>query len=493
MEAARSVEFSVAMTTPIDADLRRHLDKGARQEDLTFAVWRPSSGRRRTTAVLCRLLLPHENERVLRGNVAFTADYVQRALGELQPGEGLALIHSHLGPGWQDMSGDDVVAERDRLAGAAFGRTGLPVVGLTSGTDGSWSARRWIRVAPRQYERDDAATVRVVGSRLRLTFHPKLHPAPLSGANQVATVSVWGDVNQADLVRARVAIVGLGSVGSLVAEGLARMGASDLVFIDHDRIEERNLDRTAGARAHDAVIKRLKVKVADRNFRTVATASSLTVLQVPYSLLTETGLKAALDADVIFSCVDRPWPRHVLNAMAYNDLIPVIDGGIYALVDGDAFVHANWRIHTVGPGRGCLTCINALNRDDVSLDISGKLDDPDYIKNLPKEKRELLSRRNVFPFSMAVAAHEILHFVGCICGLERVAGVGPQTYHCYPGEMHVNANRLCDPDCAYDALTARCADLSGNLDPTLATNHGRSRRGRSHPRPAGSSDSLRQA
>ena len=34
------------------------------------------------------------------------------------------------------MSEDDVVAERDRLAGAAFGRTGLPVVGLTRGTTG---------------------------------------------------------------------------------------------------------------------------------------------------------------------------------------------------------------------------------------------------------------------------------------------------------------------------------------------------------------------
>jgi molybdopterin-synthase adenylyltransferase len=468
MEDARPNEFSVAMTASADADLRRHLDKGPHQEDLTFATWRPSTGRRRTTAVLSRLLLPHQDERILRGNVAFTANYAQRVLGELQPGEGLVLVHSHLGPGWQDMSKDDVVAERDRLAGAAFGRTGLPVVGLTSGNDGSWSARRWLRIGPRHYERDDATTVRVVGQRLRLTFHPELRPVPRSGPNQVATVSVWGDANQADLARARVAIIGLGSVGSLIAEALARMGISELVLIDHDCIEERNLDRTAGAKAHDAVVNRLKVEVAERNVRQVATAASVAVLPVASSLLAEEGLRAALDADVIISCVDRPWPRHLLNAMAYNDLIPVIDGGIYALVDGDTFVHANWRIHTVGPGRGCLVCIKALDRDDVSLDIAGKLDDPDYIKNLPKEKQELLSRRNVFPFSMAVAAHETLHFVGCISGLERVAGVGPQVYHCYPGEMEARRGSVCEPDCGYDALTATCSDLSGNLDPRLA-------------------------
>ncbi len=468
MEEATSTEFSVAMTEPTHADLRRHLDKGSCQEDLTFATWRPSTGRRRATAVLSRLLLPQEGERILEGNAAFTVDYVQRVLGELRPGEGVALVHSHLGPGWQDMSKDDVVAERDRLAGAVFGRTGLPLVGMTWGTDGSWSARRWLRSDPRRYERDDATTVRVAGPRLRFTFHPQLRPAPRAGPSQVATVSVWGDSNQADLARACVAIIGLGSVGSLVAEALARMGISDLILIDHDRIEERNLDRTAGANAEDAAVNRLKVEVAERNVRTVATARDMRVLPVAKSILAHEGLMAALDADVIFSCVDRPWPRHLLNAMAYNSLIPVIDGGIYALVDGDTLVHANWRVHTVGPGRGCLRCIGALSRDDVSLDIDGKLDDPDYIKNLPMEKQELLSRRNVFPFSMAVAAHEVLHFVGCISGLERVSGVGPQVYHCYPGEMEVRRDSTCDRGCEYQALTATCSDLAGNLDPRLA-------------------------
>src|SRR5260370_28085963 len=123
------------MPATTDIDLRRHLDKGLRQEDRTFATWRPSPGRHRTTAVLSRLLLPHEDERILQGNAAFTADYAQRALGELQPGEGLVLVHCHLGPGWQDMSNDDVGAGRDRLPAAAFGLTRLPLLGLPAGAD----------------------------------------------------------------------------------------------------------------------------------------------------------------------------------------------------------------------------------------------------------------------------------------------------------------------------------------------------------------------
>ena len=41
-------------------------------------------------------------------------------------GSGIVLIHSHLGPGWQDMSRDDIKAERDILSGPVSGMTGLP-------------------------------------------------------------------------------------------------------------------------------------------------------------------------------------------------------------------------------------------------------------------------------------------------------------------------------------------------------------------------------
>src|SRR5437588_754590 len=111
------VERTVAMGLDVHAQAMRHLYQRAEQEDLTFVAWRPSYGSLRTCAVVNRLLLPDPDERELHGNVAFTAAYLQRALGQLREGEGLGLAHCHFGPGWQDMSDDDVVAERDRLAG----------------------------------------------------------------------------------------------------------------------------------------------------------------------------------------------------------------------------------------------------------------------------------------------------------------------------------------------------------------------------------------
>jgi hypothetical protein len=454
--------LSVAFTATTDAELAAHLDKGPDQEDLCFAYWRPSRGWRRMTAIVNELVIPGDEERILQGNVAFTAEYLARVLDERPEGAGIALLHSHLGPGWQGMSGDDIVAERDRLAGAVWGQSGLPVLGLTRATDGAWSARFWLRTAPRVYERRWVESVRVVGRRVRTTYHPDVRVPGVADA-QVATVSVWGEAAQADLARARVGIVGLGSVGSIVAEALARVGFTKLMLLDFDFLEERNLDRTAGASAPDLAAGLSKVAVAARNVTKAATDRDLELQVVEASLLDTEGLLAALDCDVLISCVDRPWPRHLLNAIAYAHLIPVVDGGIAAAVKPDGTpLHVDWRIHTIGPGNACLVCLDALRRSDIALDMDGRLDDPDYINNLPPGERARYSRRNVYPFSLSVAAHEVLQLVGLLTGFERISGTGPQHYQGYPGVMEVSSF-VCEAACDYRALAASAADMHGNL------------------------------
>ncbi|MCI0184820.1 ThiF family adenylyltransferase [Sulfoacidibacillus ferrooxidans] len=449
---------SVAMTHALDAQLRKHFHKGTEQEDLTFALWRPSRGHKRYTVILERLVLPLDGERQLHGNVSFSPDYVQRVLKEAGNEYGIALLHSHLGPGWQGMSEDDIVAERDRLAAAVSGRTGHPLVGLTWGTDGAWSARAWLRHSKLDYRIRWANTVRVVGKELRITYHPDL-TAIASTASQVATVSCWGEENQSKLANVHVGIIGLGSVGSVVAETLSRMGISRVTLIDHDRIEERNLDRTLGAVFQDAVEGTAKVDLSKRLIESTHTALTLTVTAVTAKVTSDEGLRAALDCDVLFSCVDRSYPRHILNALAYGHLIPVVDGGIFAKVAGGKLVHADWRIHIVGPEHACMMCLGAITREGVALDREGKLDDPTYIEGLGSEFSPLLARQNVFPFSVSVAAHEVIQFVGLVTGVRRLGGMHPQFYHCYPGEMESMEKDACIPGCEYHTLTSTVCSL----------------------------------
>lgn len=449
------VELSVAMTAELDRALGKHLDKGPQQEDLTFAYWKPSRGAKRYTAILQALNLPNDCDRHLQGNVAFTAEYVTRVLAERPTDCGVALLHSHLGPGWQDMSEDDIVAERDRLAGLVASTSGFPVLGLTRGTDGAWSGRFWLRSGRHRYERRWVATVRSVGRQLRITYHPELRPRAPTPPSQIATISVWGITSQADLVRARIGLVGLGSVGSIVSEALSRTGLEQLTLIDPDHIEERNLDRTLGANSSDIEGRLSKVQIAKRMLNDSHTSARFAVTDIADRIQGTKGLANALDCDAIICCVDRPWPRHILNVLAYAHLIPVIDGGILARVREDGrLLHVDWRIHTVGPEHACMYCLDALRRSDVALDRDGLLDDPDYLKGLSQADRERYGRRNVFAFSLSVASHQVLQLVGLISGNERIGGRGPQTYHAYPGAMEVGDARLCCPDCDIPPLTA---------------------------------------
>ena len=454
-------DLSIAMTAQVDSVLGAHVHKPRLQEDLTFAYWCPSAGRNRFTAVITDLILPTDEDRVLHGNASFSSSYLRRVLEAAPQGSGVAFIHGHHGPGWQAMSRDDIVAERDRIAGPAAGKMGLPLVGLTRGLDGAWSGRIWMRKTPRTYEQHPASSVRVVGSQLSITYHPTA-PAVTPTDSQEATLSVWGDAAQGKLVRTRVGIVGLGSVGSLVAEALSRVGLVNLTYIDFDKIKERNLDRTSGATFKD--IGKLKVDVAADATARSSTAKKLDLMSIPHSILVPEGLAAALDCDVLICCVDRPWPRHLLNVLAYSHLIPVIDGGIFAAVKPNGTpLHVAWSIHTIGPGHACLVCLNALLRSDVGLDREGLLDDPDYIAGLSEEEKAKYSRRNVFPFSMSVAAHEVLQLVGLLTGFPRIGGAGPQRYDCYPGTMQVTKGTNCDEDCEFAELIATAVDLTPNL------------------------------
>ena len=97
--------------------LLQHISKGTRQEDLCFGLWRPSTGQRRLTALIYRVILPELGERSLHGSASFSPGYLGRALAEARrQNAGLAFMHSHPNPGWQPLSSADRRAERDVIA-----------------------------------------------------------------------------------------------------------------------------------------------------------------------------------------------------------------------------------------------------------------------------------------------------------------------------------------------------------------------------------------
>ena len=446
-------EYSVAMSNEVNEALSAHLIREDRQEDLTFALWSPSVGTERLSALIHQIILPESGDHSVHGNASFNQRYLHRVCELAMKEElGIAFLHSHPFPGWQGMSPDDVTAEQ-RLAGPVAALTELPVVGLTVGSDGTWSARFWEHEEGRSYCRRQCSVVRVVGDSLRVHHADEVLPPPAFRDLFRRTVTVWGSEAHANLARLRIGIVGLGSVGALIAESLARMGLTRFAFVDFDLVEAHNLDRLVTATEAD--IGRLKVEVAEERIRSVATAETVDIQIVPFSVAEEPGYRAALDCDVIFSCVDRPRARHILNHMAYGHLIPVIDGGVAVrFKPGRGFTGVDWQVQTVCPGRPCLECLGTYDQGDVSTEEAGLLDDPSYMNTLPAAHR-LKRNENVFPFSANLASMEVMQLVALVTGAAGISDFGIQRFRYVPGIMEQLPAEVCKPCCEREELVGQ--------------------------------------
>ncbi len=459
-------DTSVAMTEQTRDALCELLVRDDGQEDLCLSLYRPSTGRRRTTALVHKTLPPQEGERVVHGNVTVTGEYILRG-AEMASAEqsGLVLLHSHPGGrGWQAMGGPDRDTEAS-YANLAREMTGLPLVGVTlGGGDRSWSARHWDRGVGRKVTPTECTNVRVIGDRLTVTWNDSVNPAPPANHRQTRTLSAWGAAAQADLARRRVLVIGAGSVGLDVATRLAASGLVNITIMDFDLVEERNLDRLIGATHRDVTLRRTKIHVASREAHRNATAARPRIRVSELSICEPAGLLEALDHDIIFCCVDRPWPRAVLNSLAYTDFVPVIDGGI--AIDthpGGTMRNATWRSHVVRPGRPCMVCTRQLDMGQVALDAEGLLDDPSYVAGVADQNP---SGQNVAPLSISVAAALLAQYVSLSVAPGGIGDPGPLQYVLSTHDLH-HLDRSSRAGCMYEVAEPggdRRQDLTG-VDP----------------------------
>jgi hypothetical protein len=416
--------YSVAVPAAIAHAMQEHLIRGDGQEDVLIATYLLSTGRSRTTALIQTVIFPEPGERLVHGSASFTSGYVLRAANQAQAlGHGLVLLHSHpSGRNWQGLSRPDHDTESGYLR-IAEAVTKQPLVGMTlGGVNDAWSARFWFAEERPTW----AESVRVVGSKLQLTWNEELRPAPTITRKQKRTVSSWGATAQASIGRLRVLVVGAGSVGLDVAQRLSATGLADVGVMDFDAVEAVNLDRMIGATRLDAALGRGKAAVAARLMRSASTAARFTAHVHEESITDPVGVASALDYDVIISCVDGPWARAVLNALSYTDLIPVIDGGIAIETFPDGRMRgASWRSHTLVPGQPCMLCTRQLDVNEVTLDKQGLLDKAEYIAAAGRAEP---SHQNVAALSASVSAALLAQFVSLVAHPAQRGTPGPLRY-----------------------------------------------------------------
>jgi molybdopterin/thiamine biosynthesis adenylyltransferase len=169
----------------------------------------------------------------------------------------------------------------------------------------------------------------------------------------------------ADLAEARVLLVGLGSIGSAVAEALASAGVRHLTLVDPDRLQNHNFARH---RAHPRHLGRFKVdamreRLQRRDPRLDVEALRLDVIHEADQIRP---LLSSIDIAVV--TVDGVEPRRVANHLIRKARKPAVFACV--LEDG-----AFGEVVRVDPTRtGCLQCARAALREEEKIDPEPALD-----------------------------------------------------------------------------------------------------------------------
>ena len=167
-------------------------------------------------------------------------------------------------------------------------------------------------------------------------------------------MAFFGADGQQRITNAKVAIVGLGGLGSHVAQQLAYLGVGSFVLIDDDAVEETNLNRLIGACAADTGSS--KVDVATRMVGTIHSDAEVEKLHAPFS---ETEDESALaSVDVIFGCVDEDPPRLEILTYASEHAIAYVDLASDITPEGEY----GGRIVFAKDGERCLSCLAELDQ-----------------------------------------------------------------------------------------------------------------------------------
>ena len=172
-----------------------------------------------------------------------------------------------------------------------------------------------------------------------------LTPGELERYDRQLLIREVGQAGQERLKRARVAIAGIGGLGSAVAYYLAAAGVGKIGLIDHDEVRFTNLNRqilhwTGDVGRKKVVSAAEKLKNLNPSTEIVAVDRMITDKNVADLL---SGFDGAVDA------LDNLETRLLLNKAALYHGIPLFHGAVRAF---------EGRVMTVIPGRtACLRCV----------------------------------------------------------------------------------------------------------------------------------------
>lgn len=309
-----------------------------------------------------------------------------------------------------------------------------------------------------------------------------LRPAPIPAANALyrfdRQVRLFGAEGQSLLAKSRVAIIGLGGVGSVLAEILGRLGVGHFVLVDPDRLHPTNLPRVIDASGWDAMtllqgencprwMQRLGAKLAARKIdvarRVIRKANRGVRVQSFFKRMEEPDVVEALKGcDYIFLAADSHRARRLFNAIVYQYLIPGVQLGVRVQSDAETgeVVNVHTTVRLVTPESGCLICNQAISPQRLQEESTptADLQRQRYTDEAAVVAPSVISLNAV---TAAEAANGFLFFVTGLAAPDAFQGF-VQTYPRARRTRFVAPRRDADcPDCsdAHESRSARGATI----------------------------------
>lgn len=275
------------------------------------------------------------------------------------------LIHSHPFSADPQFSGIDVESMgrfREWLSGLYPDRSfGFAVVG-TEGIEAVGNADGRLEALDLEVLGEWKLETLVPGARSRFapstgTDSTSQSASPVDEERYDRNLRAFGREGQRRLANATVGIVGVGGLGSIVAEQLARMGIQEFVLVDPDVVEESNLSRLAGA--YDHHIGKPKVAaIREHLWKAGGDNIAVEAMQKPIQ-----ECSASLDrCDIVVGCVDSVTARSFCNEYAVKHLTYYVDSGVRIDTTDEQTVEMTGYVHLVAPGSNA--CFDCLGRHD---------------------------------------------------------------------------------------------------------------------------------
>jgi molybdopterin/thiamine biosynthesis adenylyltransferase len=236
-------------------------------------------------------------------------------------------------------------------------------------------------------------------------------------------ILLLGEDGQTRIGLSRVAVVGLGGLGSHVVQQLGYLGVRDFILVDPDVVDRSNLNRLVGASLKD--IGKPKAYVAERMLRQVAGAGDLRVTSLERSAMDPRSFEPLSSSDLIFGCVDNDGARLVLNEISRALVLPYIDISCGVEAKDGVFEEAGGRIAVAIPDGPCLDCMTEIDRAEANYFLASP--------EKRQQDQELgyvggwdLKAPSVISFNGVLASAAVSEFLLFTTGLRATA---PLTYY----------------------------------------------------------------